>query len=170
MQCCGKSSVAASRYKWTNDLVWKKHKLGGILTELSVDSKTGRVQYAIVGIGINCCHSAADFPEALQDMAASLAMVTGHNISVSKVAAAMMDALAGMDARLLTEKAAILEEYRKNCITLGQDVVVVRGDEKRYGKAVSIDDEGALVVDFHDGTTQAVSSGEVSVRGMYGYL
>jgi BirA family biotin operon repressor/biotin-[acetyl-CoA-carboxylase] ligase len=48
--------------------------------------------------------------------------------------------------------------------------VLIRGDEKRYGHAIDIDDEGALVVRFADGDTEAVNSGEISVRGMYGYV
>jgi BirA family biotin operon repressor/biotin-[acetyl-CoA-carboxylase] ligase len=71
---------------------------------------------------------------------------------------------------LLAEKAAIMKEYGENCITLGQDVVVLRAEDKRYGKAISIDSDGGLTVQFTDGTTQIVNSGEVSIRGMYGYI
>ena len=133
-------------------------------------SPKGTVDYAIVGIGINCCQSDGDFPPELRDIAGSLAMVSDQEIDRSKVAAAMMDALFRMDHRLLSDKAAILEEYRKDCITVGQDISLLRGDEIRHGKALTVDEEGALVVLFSDGHTEAVNSGEVSVRGMYGYL
>ena len=156
--------------KWTNDLVWETRKLGGILTELSLDSRTGRVQYAVVGIGINCRHRPEDFPPELRHMAASLAMAAQQDVAVCAMAAAMVDALVRMDAQLLTAKEAVLDAYRADCITLGRDVVVVRGDTKQYGRATDIDAEGALVVRFSDGTVRAVSSGEVSVRGMYGYI
>ena len=63
----------------------------------------------------------------------------------------------------------MLDGYRRDCITLGQDVVLVRGEEKRYGTALDIDPEGALIVRYDNGETAAVNSGEVSVRGMYGY-
>ena len=123
-----------------------------------------------MGIGINCLHRPEDFPAQLRDMAASLSMVTGREITISATAAAMVNALAHMDKLLLREKDSILDAYRRSCMTLGQEVVVVRGAEKHYGKAVDVDTEGALVVDFTDGTRRAVSSGEVSVRGMYGYI
>ena len=55
-------------------------------------------------------------------------------------------------------------------MTLGQDVVLVRADEVRHGKALDLDDDGRLIVQFSNGTVTAVDSGEVSVRGMYGYL
>jgi len=156
--------------KWTNDLVQSKRKLGGILTELGLSSR-GTADYAIIGIGINCRQQEADFPEEIRGIAGSLSMVTGKEIDRATVAAAMMDALYRMDKRLLTEKAAILDAYRKDCITIGQEVSLLRvGEEVRHGRAVGMDDEGALLVRFTDGHTEVVNSGEVSVRGMYGYL
>lgn len=155
--------------KWTNDLVSGKRKLGGILTELGLTSR-GMVDYAIIGIGINCCQQTGDFTPDIRSIAGSLSMVTGKEIDRSKVAAAMMDALHRMSKSLLTDKAAMLESYRKDCITVGQDISLIRGDEIRHGHAVDVDEEGALVVRFPDGHTESVSSGEVSVRGMYGYV
>ena len=155
--------------KWTNDLVHGKKKLGGILTELGL-SPRGSVDYAIIGIGINCCQQPQDFPPEIRDIAASLAMVTANNIDRAAVAAAMMEALWRMDRILLTEKSSILDRYRTDCITVGQEISVVRGDMVRHGKALDVDEEGALVVAYSDGTVEAVNSGEVSVRGMYGYV
>ena len=75
-----------------------------------------------------------------------------------------------MDMVLLAEKTKMLEQYRSNCITIGQEISLVRGDEIRYGKALSVDEDGALVVAFSDGIVECVNSGEVSIRGMYGYV
>ena len=155
--------------KWTNDLVHGKRKLGGILTELRLNAKGG-IDCAIVGIGINCCQRSSDFAPEIRDMAGSLAMSAGKEINRSRVAAAMMDALYQMDLSLLTGKAVMLRRYRESCITIGQDISLLRDGEVRYGKALDVDDNGALVVKFPDGTVQAVNSGEVSVRGMYGYV
>ena len=155
--------------KWTNDLVYGKKKLGGILTELGL-SPEGKVDYCIIGVGINCRQRAEDFPEPIRPIAASLDMVTGQKNDPAALAAAMLDALARMDSRLLTEKAAILDAYRSDCVTIGQEISVVRGDEIRHGTALSVDEEGALVVRYDDGTVCAVNSGEVSIRGMYGYV
>lgn len=155
--------------KWTNDLVCGKRKLGGILTELGLSAKGG-VDYAIVGIGINCCQSLSDFAPDIRDIAGSLAMVTGKDIDRSRVTAAMMEALHRMDAKLLTSKEETLRQYRKNCITIGRQISLVRGNEVRHGTALDVDCSGALVVEFGDGHREAVNSGEVSVRGMYGYV
>ena len=169
--CDAVEKVAGFRpgIKWTNDLVCGKHKLGGILTELGLGHNAA-ADWAIIGIGINCGQVSHDFPEDIRDIAGSLRMITGRDISVSALAAAMVEALEQMDHSLLTGKEAMLDAYRRDCVTLGRDISLVQGDSVRHGKAICVDDQGALVVALPDGTLETVSSGEVSIRGMYGYV
>lgn len=155
--------------KWTNDLVVGRKKLGGILTELSL-SPQGKVDYAIIGIGINCRQQETDFPEEICHIACSLDMVTERKNDPVKLAAAMLESLHQMDCCLLSAKEMMLERYRADCVTLGQEISLVRGEEVRHGKAVAVDAEGALIVEFPDGHRETVNSGEVSIRGMYGYV
>ena len=155
--------------KWTNDLVCGKKKLGGILTELSLDNG-GNVNFAVVGIGINCFQKSGDFPPEICDIATSLAQFTGNEPDIPRLVAAILSALQKMSEQLLSHRQQILEQYRKDCVTLGKEISVVTPTTVRHGIAVDIDAEGALLVDFPDGTREAVSSGEVSIRGMYGYL
>ena len=156
--------------KWTNDLVCGRRKLAGILTELAL-TQDGKTDYAIVGIGINCCQKELDFPEEIRSIACSLGSVTGQPVHRAKIAAAMMDALYRMDQQLLTDRTAILRQYRRDCITLGKDVSIIKADGSfTHAKALDIDDEGALVVEYASGETGIVNSGEVSIRGMYGYV
>lgn len=152
--------------KWTNDLVYQGKKLGGILTELGL-SPQGTVSYAIIGIGINCNQNLQDFSPEIRDMAGSISMVTGNVTDRFRLAAAMAESLWKLE---LNQKDDILTQYRRDCSTIGKDISLVRGDEIRHGKAVDVDKNGALVVCFSDGHTEAVNSGEVSVRGMYGYV
>lgn len=154
--------------KWTNDLVVGQKKLGGILTELSLD-RGGNVEYAVIGIGINCSQKPEDFPEDIQKIATSLVLCTGKSIDRFAVIAQILVALQKM-SDALQNPAATLTRYRADCITLGKEISLVRGDEIRHGKALDVDETGALVVEFPDGQVQAVQSGEVSVRGMYGYV
>ena len=156
--------------KWTNDLVFQGKKLGGILTELSMEPGSDRVAYAVVGIGINCRQKREDFPPELQDMAVSAAMAAGKDVSPIVMAAAMINALHQMDRLLLQEKRAVMTQYRENCITLGKEISVVRGEEISHGTALDVDADGALVVDFGGGWVSTVTSGEVSIRGLYGYV
>ena len=169
--CDAVESVCAIRpgIKWTNDLVFGKRKLGGILTELSLDN-SGNVNYAIVGIGINCTQSEPDFPDEIRSIATSLQMQTGISIDRNQVIAAMLVALKIMSQDLFEQKAQIMDRYRLDCITVGQDISVIAGENVRHGTAMSVDDEGALLVRFSDGHMEAVSTGEVSVRGMCGYI
>ena len=153
--------------KWTNDLIWGKRKLGGILTELSL-KPGGSVDYAVVGIGLNCCQQEADFPEDIRNIAASLSMAAGHPVAPAQLAAAMVTALEAMAAALFAPD--WISRYQRDCLTVGQEISLVRGDTIRHGLAIGVDAEGALIVRFPDGHEDAVSSGEVSVRGMYGYL
>lgn len=156
--------------KWTNDLVAGSKKLGGILTELSVNAATGKVDWVVVGIGINCCHKKEDFPPEIQDIATSLLQWTGKAVQPGHLAGHMVQALYKMRKTLLTHKAAILQAYRKDCMSVGRQVVLLRGEEKRYGTALDVANDGGLVVRFEDGTVETVQSGEISVRGLYGYV
>ncbi len=156
--------------KWTNDLVVENRKLGGILTELGLDPQTGRVDYAVLGIGINCGQTEADFDESIRAMATSARMITGREADRELLIAEMVRALEAMDRELLNGPAALLDRYRRDCITLGQAVSIVRGDEVRHARALDIDAEGGLIVRYDSGETGTVTSGEVSVRGLYGYI
>lgn len=153
--------------KWINDLVYNRKKLAGILVELLFDSH-GNIDAAIVGIGINCNHQIPDFPSELQSIATSAAMITRHMVDRSALAAAMIRHLHHMTASL-SQSSRTMEQYRRDCITVGQHIRVHYGDQIRYGHALSIDNEGGLVVAYDDGETGTVTFGEVSVRGMYGY-
>jgi len=82
----------------------------------------------------------------------------------------MVEALWKMDRTLFSEKAQLMAEYKENCITLGKEIQVIRQEQIRRGKALDLDAEGGLLVQYEDGSIETVSSGEVSVRGMYGYL
>ena len=139
--------------KWTNDLVWGKQKFAGILTEMGLNA-AGGVDWAIVGIGVNCCQKAEDFPPEIRDRACSLAMAAGREIDRCRV----------------TGKKDMLRFYRENCVTIGKEISVVGAGEVRHGRALDVDDEGALVVEFPDSHVEAVNAGEVSIRGMYGYI
>ena len=155
--------------KWINDLVVDGKKLGGILTELSISPVTGMVDHAVVGIGINCSQQQSDFPEELRSIACSAAMLTDQAVDSAALAAALLVRLEQM-AGQLSHQDTIMARYCRDCVTPGRQITVIRGDEKRNGTALQILPDGSLEVRYDDGSTEAVSSGEVSVRGMLGYV
>ena len=75
-----------------------------------------------------------------------------------------------MDQQLLTHREALMAQYRQDCITPGQRISVQQNDAVQHGTALDILSDGALLVRFDDGNEAAVNSGEVSIRGMYGYI
>ena len=154
--------------KWINDLVVGNKKLGGILTEMSVDK--GMVEYAVIGIGINCLQKEEDFPPEISNLATSLFLASGKSIQTEVLIATMVTALHKMDRILFSGKTQLMVDYKANCITLGKEIQVIKGDEIRPGKACDLDEDGGLWVEFPDGSRETVASGEVSVRGMYGYV
>lgn len=154
--------------KWTNDLVVGTKKLGGILTALQIDPNTGLVSAAILGIGINCLQSKGDFPPELRDMATSLAMHT-KRCDPAVLAAALIRRLQQMDGQL-HERKQIMVSYKTRCVTLGKEVSWMAGDTLYHGTALDLDENGGLVLQLSDGTQKIAAFGEVSIRGMYGYL
>lgn len=156
--------------KWVNDIVLEGKKVGGILTELSVEGESGKIQYLVVGIGINVHNVPESFPEELRQKASSIAAQTGKKINRAQLAAAMIEELDEMFHVWPNQKEEYLSYYRKNCVTLQKQVRLLRGGEERTGFAKGITEEFHLLVEYEDGSTEDISSGEVSVRGMYGYV
>ena len=154
--------------KWANDLILGGKKLGGILTELGFAGNI--VDYAIIGIGINCLQRAEDFPAELQTIATSLLEQTDKAIEPAKLAAALTESLFRLDRQLIAGKAQLMETYRKHCITLGKEIVVLQGADSRNATALDLDADGGLMVRFTDGSEQTVNFGEVSIRGICRYM
>jgi len=154
--------------KWANDLILGGKKLGGILTELGFVGST--LDYAIIGIGINCQQRTADFPPELQDIATSLLEQTGKAAEPAQLAAALTESLYRMSQKLTGAKTQLMSTYRQHCITLGKEIVVLQGEEKLEATALDLDADGGLLVRFTDGTKKIVNFGEVSIRGICRYM
>lgn len=164
--CCG----IRPQIKWTNDIVLEGKKLVGILTELGLESESNALDYVVTGIGINVNHAVEDFSPEIRDMATSLAQVLGRPVRRAELAAQVVLALDRMYAGYPQNKAEYLEKYRAGCLTTGHPVQLITPASRREAFALEIDDRFNLVVELPDGTQETISAGEVSVRGMYGYV
>lgn len=145
--------------KWVNDLYYHGKKICGILTEAGADLESGRLEWLVVGIGLNLTAAPEDFPEELRRIAGSL--FPGGPSPVSRVG------LAGAIARELLALCPAfdcLDEYRSRCFVPGHWVTVCTGSETYAALALSIDDEGRLVIRRENGRTEALRHGEVSIR------
>jgi len=156
--------------KWTNDLVCGGKKVCGILTEMALEGESGQVQHMIVGIGVNVHHGAEDFSPEVAALASSLDLAAGHRLCRAELTAAMIEELLKLESLLESgDIADYVADYRAHCVTLGKDARLMwrEGAEKVF--AADIDESFGLVVRHADGSEEIIRSGEVSVRGLYGY-
>lgn len=152
------------RIKWPNDIVMNKKKICGILTTMGARGE--KLDYICVGIGINVNK---DFFDESLPHASSIKLETGREQNENIILASVLKEIEKIYTTYTNED--ILKEYTKNCITTGSKVTVHYTDSRGdfAGICTGITENGSLVVQGKD-TTVTVSSGEVSVRGIYGYV
>lgn len=156
--------------KWTNDLVLNGRKLAGILVEMDLDEKTGALRSVVIGIGINANQLRENFSGDVAEMATSLRMETGKEVDLRALEAALIDELNAAYDALKGVITPFWEQYRRDCITLGREVRILGLGVPYTAWAEDITEDFSLVVRKEDGTRAFVSCGEVSVRGLYGYV
>lgn len=150
--------------KWPNDILINGKKAVGILTEM--DCEMSQVHFVIPGIGINV--NTASFPPEIVDIATSLYLECGKTVSRRRLVHKVLERLEEHYETFLRTGSftAMLEDYRKHCITLGKEVHVL-GREPFFAEALDITPEGELLVRRADnGKEEVVFSGEVSIRGV----
>ncbi len=154
--------------KWPNDIVLNGRKVVGILTEMSAEPEL--VNYVVVGIGINV--NTTDFPDDIKDTASSIYRETGARLSRSRVIAGITKALVGYYGIFMEtgDLSGLVQEYNKMLINAGRQVRIMEPGNERVGTAIGIGSDGELIVTLEDGRQEKVMSGEVSVRGLYGYV
>jgi BirA family biotin operon repressor/biotin-[acetyl-CoA-carboxylase] ligase len=148
-----------SHIKWPNDIMLKGKKVCGILIENEV--KGGRVNFAVIGIGINVNFNPQDFPE-IADIAISLSHEAGTEISFVELAGTLLDEL----ERLYLEAqagAAVYKEWQENMETLGKRIKVNTGKTVEQGQAETITENGNLVLRHDDGSLTEIVAGDVTV-------
>lgn len=153
--------------KWPNDIVMNGKKVCGILTEMS--AQFDYVNHIVIGIGINV--HATEFPEELSCMATSLYLETKEHYHRAELIEAVWEAFEYYyDIYLQTEDLRnLVKEYDAHLVNMHQIVRVLDPKEPFEGKAMGITPKGELMVDTWE-SRKLVSSGEVSVRGVYGYV
>ena len=161
-----RAGVAAG-IKWPNDIVLNGKKVCGILTEMSAQSDY--VNHIVVGIGINVHNEA--FPKELAQTATSLWQETGmHCNRAALIGEVLWQFEHFYKIYLRTQDlSALAEEYKSRLVNLHKKVNVLDPEKPFEGIAVGITPRGELIVDTDDGS-RLVSAGEVSVRGIYGYV
>lgn len=154
--------------KWPNDLVLSGKKICGILTEMTTELDS--VQYVVVGMGTNV--NMESFPKEIGGTASSLYLESGKKWKRGPLIGAMAKALGEYYERFMETKdlSLLKEEYEKRLVNLNRQVTVLDPQGSYQGICRGIDDNGELLVEREDHRVCRVLSGEVSVRGIYGYV
>lgn len=154
--------------KWPNDVIANGKKLCGILTESSTDLEY--INYVVVGIGVNC--NQTEFPDEIKETASSIRLETGKKVNRCQLLGSFLTNFESYyEIFLKTEDLSGLErEYNSLLVNRNREVKIIEKERERVLTAMGIDKTGALLVKDAEGNQEAIISGEVSVRGLYGYV
>jgi BirA family biotin operon repressor/biotin-[acetyl-CoA-carboxylase] ligase len=150
--------------KWPNDLLLERKKLGGILTE--ADMELDRINFVVVGIGINVNMTRATFPPSIKDTATSLQEALGREISRIALIQSMLRHLEQWYQRLGQGRGEeIRRRWKELSLVKGQAIEVTSLGEVVRGTALDIDEDGALLVQTENNTIKRVVAGDVTLKG-----
>jgi len=146
--------------KWPNDILVDGKKLAGILTEAACDGE--RVEYVILGIGVNLNYRVDAMPEALRQGATSIADLTAESVSRESVLVRLIQDLDRCYGELEESGFIALQpRWEAHFGWRGKKVRVELGDETLLGRALGIDREGALVLEDEHGRRRTIVAGDV---------
>lgn len=159
----GKSGI-----KWPNDIVVNGKKVCGILTEMGMDRNS--IKYVMIGVGINVGRQ--EFAPELADKATSIESECGCRFSRAAFIAEILSAFEKAYEEFIRtgDLSGLRESYEGLLVNKGQEVNVLDPNGDYRGTALGITDTGELRVRLADGSVENVYAGEVSVRGIYGYV
>lgn len=154
--------------KWPNDIILNKKKVCGILTEMSMEASD--ISYVVIGVGINV--NQTTFPEEIKETASSLFLQTGTHCDRCELVSAIMREFETLYENFLHtgNLADIRDKYEALLVNRNQTVNVLDPKGNFTGIALGINNKGELLVQKENGETEEIYAGEVSVRGIYGYV
>ncbi len=163
IQAVNKYKGVHAAIKWPNDVLLNGKKMVGILTEMSAEF--GKINYIVIGTGINTNVPPEQIPEELKNLAISVADVAEEPIRRVQILADYLKNVETLYEIAIKEGfGPIFALWRKYSDTIGQAVKVIAPDKIYFGTAVDIDDDGLLIVKKEDGTLEKVIAGDVSIR------
>lgn len=153
--------------KWPNDIVINGKKVCGILTEMS--SEMDYINHIVIGIGINV--NTEHFHESIKDIATSLYLEYKNKVKRSVLVCEILKQFELYYEMYLETKnlSLLIEQYNQLLVNIGKEVVVIEAQSQFQGTALGVNESGELIVQVND-TIKRIVSGEVSVRGVYGYI
>lgn len=163
-----KETGLRAQIKWPNDVVVNGKKVCGILTEMSAEMEW--IHYVVIGIGTNA--NLEKFPKELQEKATSLRIEGGKVVERVPIVCAFLSYFEMDYENFIKEQnlSRLLEDYNNRLVNCGREVRILDPKGEYTGTAKGIDLSGALIVEKEKGEIVQITSGEVSVRGIYGYV
>ena len=158
----GEVSGQTPGIKWVNDIYIDGRKVSGILTEASISMENGSVEYVVVGIGFNVYLPEDGFSGEIKDIAGAIfdrRKDDGKNLLVAGVLNHFMNYYAEFD------KKDYVKKYQERSLVVGKEITVLAPSGGRKAFALEVDDTCALIVQYEDGSTERLNSGEISIRG-----
>ncbi|MEW6410654.1 MAG: biotin--[acetyl-CoA-carboxylase] ligase [Nitrospirota bacterium] len=148
--------------RWPNDILVRDRKLGGILIEM--DSEMDRVNYVVIGIGINVNMDISILPDGLQKTATSIKRELGHEVKRIDILIPLLKGI-GYWYRVYKKDGIhpVLNEWINLSSILGKRIRLSTPKKVIEGKAEGIDEDGRLIIGFPDGSFELASSGDVTV-------
>lgn len=162
------NGFADVQIKWPNDLVLSGKKVCGILTEMHLEGSA--IDYVVVGVGLNV--NTTSFPEELVDKATSLCLECGKLLDKERLIVDIVETFMEMYDRFAKEGDLefLQEAYNSILVNKDREVCILEPGNEYTAYALGINEKGELMVQLEDGTEKNVYAGEVSVRGVYGYI
>lgn len=153
--------TANPEIKWVNDVFLGGKKICGILTETSLSSVTGRIEYAVLGIGVNVNNSR--FPGEVDRVATSIFLQSKVRLGRSQFIASILNHLEPFIEDL--DKRLFMEEYRDRSMVIGHKVRVINSGTEPYSAfATDISKDGFLILKLQDGSSSVLSSGSIIIE------
>lgn len=156
--------------KWPNDIILNGKKICGILTEMNAEMN--KVHYVVLGMGINANLDKDDLEKDILDKATSIKIETGTTLDRKSFV-----------GNLINKFEYLYEEFdktqnikssmkicRNNSAVIGKTIRIIRGENETFAKALDLDENGALMVEYKNGTRENLISGEISIRALNGYI
>ena len=163
IQAVNKYKGVHASIKWPNDVLLNGRKMVGILTEMSAEF--GKINYIVIGTGINTNIAPEQIPEELKELSVSVAEVAEEPVKRVQILADYLKNVENLYEMAVKEGfGPIFDLWRRYSNTIGQEVKVIAPDKTYLGTAVDIDEEGLLLVKKEDGTMEKVIAGDVSIR------
>ena len=147
--------------KWVNDVLIYNKKVSGILTEGSVNPQNGEFDWAVLGIGINAYLPDKGFETEIENIAGAVFDTRQKGLR-NRLIASVLNCFFGFYEDI--SKRTFLREYKQKSLCLGKEITVINSEKRIKAKAIDIDENCRLLVEYENGLREYLNSGEVGIK------